>query len=570
MNKRRRQKFYSVIIGISLLLLAGILFWAWLSSSPLRSRLTLEAGDHALTDTDFLRIKNPGLNCRMLTDIAAIDTHVPGDYAIQFLVNGETQVSILRIRDTKPPTAEIQDVVLPVGSSCPPEAFFARLEDETKVVTTINGLPAKPENLSPGNYDLKLLLTDAGGNEATYSATLKIKNVRAVCQAELGTESFPASRYLLSDTGTNRAISYTKDITLLLSQAGTYSISLSMDGDVVPVELVVADTLPPKIKSKKAALWLGEEAKPEDFVKKLSDASDVTVSYRKKPDFSKTGVTKVSLLAEDFYGNKTKFTAKMTISRDTAAPSILGVRDLSFPQGVTITYRKSVFAMDNKDGAVSFQVDSSQNPGKQGTYPVTYLAEDSSGNQSSVTAKITITEPLAITEEDVWALADEILLELGIAPVGSDVGREYRELRAIFDWCASNIHYTGISDKSSELKAAHDGLTTRTGDCYTYFSVADMLLTRAGYESMEIDRSGTNTFHSWNLVKYQDSWYHFDACPLLAGETFVPFLVSDQDLTAFSKDYGKRHPDESHQNYYQFSPDSYPERGKVSIADESK
>ena len=596
-KRRKKRRYYKRITIISLGLLAGILFWAWLFSSPLKSRLTLGAGDWELSGKEFLRLGIPGLNYHLLTDLDELDTHVPGDYPVQFLVNGRTQVCLLRIRDTKPPLATVQDLVIPVGFSLHPKEFLTSLEEETALTFDLHtsskdskqastALKSNVSELPPGEYSLLLLLTDAGGNQSQYPVKLTIYGVQASCQAELGAESYPASQYLLSEAEVSSyagadsrflprsgELSYRTDITPLLSQAGTHQIELEADGKSIPAELVVKDTTSPQITAKKLTLWLGEAAKPKDFTKKITDASSVSVRFVKKPDFKKTGKQTVKLVAEDEFGNQTAFQSQLTIKKDKKGPEILGTRDLSFPLGVTITYRKSVFAVDNKDGEVAYQVDSSQvNPGKTGRYPVTYFATDSSGNESSVTVQITITEPLAISEEEVYALADEVLDDIlhsvkASKPYtpGSDAAMDYQVLRAIYDWCRSSLHYSGSSDKSSSLQAAYDGFLTRSGDCFTYSSVLDMLLTRTGFESMEVRRSRTDTFHTWNLVRYEGAWYHLDACPLLSGESFVPFLVNDADLLAFSKDYGKRHSDKSHQNYYQFEQNLYPARGGTSV-----
>ena len=83
-KRRKKRRYYKRITIISLGLLAGILFWAWLFSSPLKSRLTLEAGDWELSGKEFLRLGIPGLNYHLLTDLDELDTHVPGDYPVQF------------------------------------------------------------------------------------------------------------------------------------------------------------------------------------------------------------------------------------------------------------------------------------------------------------------------------------------------------------------------------------------------------------------------------------------------------------------------------------------------------
>lgn len=556
----RKRRLYAFFASISLLLLAGILFWAWLFSSPLKKRLTLEAGSYQLTGEEFLRLPFSSPNLKLLTDLNAIDTHVPGDYPVQFLVNGETQVCLLRVRDTIKPVATTQDLIIPAGIKIEPDVFLSSVTDETAVtakLTTKQREPIKVSKLEPGQYALTLTVTDAGKNRSRYPVSLTICNIRSSCQAELGNADYSVENYRLSDA---EELNWATDITSLLSQVGTHDAAIEVNGLITPVELVVADTTAPQITASDVHVWLGEAAAPEDFATDIQDASEVTMQYQTVPDYNQTGEQSISLVAIDSYGNETAFSGHLTIEKDTSGPDLLGLRDLSFPLGATITYRKSVFAIDNKDGEVKLQVDSSRvNPLKQGSYLVTYSATDSSGNESTATVHITITEPLPVSEEEVYALADEVLMELGMTD-------DYHVLRAIYDWCQSTIYYNGKSDKSSALQAAYDGFTTHSGDCYTYYAVADMLLTRAGYESMEVNRDEIyESFHAWNLVRYQNNWYHFDACPLMNGETFVPFLVTDDELLTFSAAYGQRYPDASHRNYYQFDETLYPPRGEESV-----
>lgn len=565
----KHKKRYLVISGISFLLLGSLLLWSWLFSSLLKGRLTLEAGSYSLAEEDFLRMGVSNLNYRLLTDLSTIDTHVPGEYAVQFLVNGETRVCILRIQDTVPPQATIRSYAIPVGEDCTGDDFVVSLTDESAVEAQILGLSQAPSSLPCGTYAVTIRLTDAGNNRAEYTSELTVCNVRAARRAEFGVRKFSAGKYRLAE---GDELAWEEDITPLLEKTGIYHPTLLVNGIPVTVRLTVKDTTPPDISAPPLSLWAGQTATAADFVTSCEDASQVRFSFQEKPDFSQLGEQAVTILAEDADGNQTEVRTALTIREDDEPPVITGAKDLSFPLGVTITYRKNVFAVDGKDGQVALRIDSSQaNPGKEGTYPVTYSAADELGNTSSITVKLTITEPLSITEDEVYALADEVLEELGIQVGGADGAGEpaspqaYDTLYAIYQWCKNTISYSGTSDKSSYLKAAYDGLSTHSGDCYTYSCTADLLMARAGFSCVEISRSGTDTFHTWNLVQYGNAWYHFDSCPLLAGESFEPFLVTDEELLTFSDGYGRRHPDKSHQAYYQFNPSLYPERAQEAL-----
>lgn len=51
---------------------------------------------------------------------------------------------------------------------------------------------------------------------------------------------------------------------------------------------------------------------------------------------------------------------------------------------------------------------------------------------------------------------------------------------------------------------------TTGGDCYTYYAVANVLLQRAGAETMRVERqnAGDGSHHYWILCNVGTGWYH--------------------------------------------------------------
>lgn len=107
---------------------------------------------------------------------------------------------------------------------------------------------------------------------------------------------------------------------------------------------------------------------------------------------------------------------------------------------------------------------------------------------------------------------------------------------AIFDWCHDKISYNGVNNASSWQEAAYTGLTSRAGNCYTYYATARMLLTQAGITNMSIQSPD----HYWNLVDVGDGWLHFDTTYSSDGVRIC--LWTDDELTAyFELGYKQRH-----------------------------
>lgn len=129
-------------------------------------------------------------------------------------------------------------------------------------------------------------------------------------------------------------------------------------------------------------------------------------------------------------------------------------------------------------------------------------------------------------EKQLDMMCDEILSGLVY-----DGMSDRQKLTNIYYWIRHNLSYNGHSATRDWVTEAFEGLRKRHGDCYTYFSVAQALLTRAGYPSIEVIRS-TDNDHFWNLTRCDGQWYHFDTTPRAAGGTFC--LLTDAEMLSYS------------------------------------
>lgn len=136
--------------------------------------------------------------------------------------------------------------------------------------------------------------------------------------------------------------------------------------------------------------------------------------------------------------------------------------------------------------------------------------------------------------------------------ITSDMSK-LEQARAVFDFTRTKISYTGDSDKSDWQNGAYEGLTTRKGDCFTYYAVSRALLTALGIDNLEVQRVGGPTSHYWNLVNCGDGWYHFDATPRSSKmPAFVSFMFTDAEAADYTARAGRE--------YYTFDGSLYPER----------
>lgn len=327
----------------------------------------------------------------------------------------------------------------------------------------------------------------------------------------------------------------------------------------------------PVIEVADQTVFLNETVDPRIFLVEPIDIVPGKASFREIPDTSKPGVQEVTIIFEDNGKNRVEKSAKLTVldrknsvpikagseissdsiatetsatdQKDTQAPEFQGVKDKTVTIGETISYKKGVTVTDNEDKELGFSVDSSKvNLKKEGSYPVVYTAKDSAGNLTTKTIYV-IVKKFNASEDSVNELCDEILGEI---TKSSMTNREIAY--AVYQWIKQHIGYSGDSDKSDWMAEAYRGMTNRSGDCFTYFAVAQALLTRAGIDNMEVTRVGGRTRHYWNLVNCGDGWYHFDSCP--NKDHRESFLLTDKEVEEYTRLRGN--------NYYNFDKSLYP------------
>jgi hypothetical protein len=192
-------------------------------------------------------------------------------------------------------------------------------------------------------------------------------------------------------------------------------------------------------------------------------------------------------------------------SADTTPPEIRGARDFTSLIGSAIAYRADIIVIDNTDPSPRLFVDSSAVDIHQvGVYPVTYTAIDSAGNTSSVTINVRI---VRVTLEDLHEAADETLRRLRVFDRECPIERA----RLIHRYLRVNMTYERAIGPSGENDDffLYNTLRNMRGNCVATQRVSELLLTRAGIENTRI-RNDEDT-HSWNLIKIDGIWYHYDA-----------------------------------------------------------
>lgn len=376
-------------------------------------------------------------------------------------------------------------------------------------------------------------IVDIGKNKL-FSA---FSHVKPCVSVEAGSESVSVEDFVTKDA--DECTLDIADAEVDFSHTGYYNVTVYKGKKKYERLLFVVDTVAPSAEAVEYTAGCGEDIEPDKLVANVSDVTDVTIKFEKKPDVSKPDTLTVSVCVTDEGGNTTVVKSKLTVSNDTEPPVISGAADASYHIGETIMYKEGITVTDNLDSDPKLEVDSSAViPTELGSYPVTYKATDASGNESSVTVTFTILEKSEgqKLEETMNEMVNDIL-----ADIVSDSMTKREKAKAIYDWTKWSIAYTGHADKDGYVKAAVTGLKTRGGDCYTYFAVSKAMLNAVGIENIDVEKieKPGRSRHYWSLINCGDGWYHFDATPRRTGGDF--FMLTDAEILEYSAAHDDSH-----------------------------
>ncbi len=536
-HKSRLRQIILIILGIEVMAILAELAYIELRPRVVKA-VTVEAGEQKLDVSRFLRSKEQ--EGRFLTDIQALNTSIPGIYQVQIQIGRRVHTSLLKVVDTVAPDVLVSDQWALLGETIDPRSFITEVKDVTS--TTVYFKKA-PDTTHPGEKEVILVVEDSGKNCVEKTAKLTVLDVKSTVTKEAGSPMDISIRDFMENSDQYQADLLTDLSGIDSTKPGDYPVELTINGKTVTGTIKIVDTTAPKALPANTVVWLGDTPKAEELVTDIEDVSEVTVSYKDTPDFTKLGEQTLSLLLADTFGNQTELAVPITVKKDTEPPVIQGASDKLVYIGESISYKKGITVTDNRDKDLTFTVDNSKvNLKKEGTYTVTYTAKDTAGNETTKKIKVVV-KRFSITMDELNVLCDQVL-----AKITNDSMTKRDIAYAIYKWIKQNVSYTGDSDKSDWIAEAYRGMTNKFGDCFTYFAVAQALLTRAGIDNMEVTRVGGRTRHYWNLINCGDGWYHFDSCP--HKDHKQTFMLTDKEVEEYTKIRGN--------NYYTFDKSLYP------------
>jgi len=208
-------------------------------------------------------------------------------------------------------------------------------------------------------------------------------------------------------------------------------------------------------------------------------------------------------------------------------PTIHGTRNIEVMAGENIILRRGVSAYDAFGRPVDFSVDTSNlNLDIPGTYRVTYFAQDDYGNAAIAEISVFV---LDVDVNWIYERVDAIL-----AQITNENMTQVQQARAVFNWVGTNISYAAAINRDTVYEGAFQALRNRQGNCFIFYSISEVMLTRLGIPNMRVSRVGGTANHVWSIINPDGlGWHHFDSTPI-RGNPVNRFMFTGSQAVEFT------------------------------------
>ena len=335
----------------------------------------------------------------------------------------------------------------------------------------------------------------------------------------------------------------------------TIRFTVTFYGSHFPCVLEIVDTTAPVAEGIPQKFYTTDPLPPvEDCIKNIYDLNDTIVEWEEIPDYTWGGYFTAKARVTDAAGNITIVDVPLTVTRDIRPPVIEGPEDIEVFIGDSISYMENVTVTDDLDPNPTIEVDTSGVVfDEEGSYEVIYRARDLTGNVSEVSIWLTLNE-----KPDTW-VDPEIVYEEARDVLNSITWDGMSDMEMAIQitwWVRYNVHYVSVCDDTNWTRAAYDGLTKRSGNCYVFAMTAKALFDVAGIENMIIIRDPyIYNPHFWNYIQIDGEWYHCDSTPRMGYDGYFFMLTTDELRDVWEGGW----------NGYNFDEDLYPESATDSV-----
>lgn len=392
-RRRVRMLQRTTVFGAFLFVVTAIFLGIWLlwrGSQPRFVDVMIELGQPMPAISQFAtKYADPEL-VELITPASDIQIDKVGVYPIKLRYKKHEETVTLTVRDTTKPAVTAKNVTVAPGMIVSAEDFIAEVQDYSETTVSFR---EQPEVLDTyGLVPVKLCVGDTHGNETVVQCKLEYTWLKSEFLMEVGHVLTKAD--LLLDESVDEAI---------LDQAaldhitwfgvGSYEVGGDWNEETRVCSVTVVDTTAPELQLQELTIYADEEAvAAEDFILSLTDASRTEeVRLLTELVFGQVGsVQTVQIEATDASGNTTVVETTLRIVEDLP-PVFSGLEDIVVEDSTIPDYRVGVTAVDDRDGELVFQVDSTEvQLQKPGAYYVVYTASDRVGNTTEAMRRVVV------------------------------------------------------------------------------------------------------------------------------------------------------------------------------------
>lgn len=167
------------------------------------------------------------------------------------------------------------------------------------------------------------------------------------------------------------------------NNVGSYNVYYNTRNNQYKCNVDIIDNVVPEFDVNELTVPLGTSIVASDFVVELYDHSSVDIVFNESYSFDETGEIDVKIKVKDYYNNESIKNTKVNIVVDSKAPILVDTSTIYLEIGQSYNF-DDVLVEDDYDHEPNIVVDKTRlDINTSGSYWISYLLEDSSGNKST-------------------------------------------------------------------------------------------------------------------------------------------------------------------------------------------
>lgn len=180
-NPKKAKLIFISLLAILVILTIGLIVYKKVFTFNVKKTITYEVGTEISMDVNEyvtskivdekeykLNVKNVSINEGKLDKV--------GEYTYKVRHNGVSKKGTIKVIDTTAPSVEVNDLTLGVGEDIELDEFIKSCEDYSKPCTVLYVNESDDKlTKNPGNYKIKLSISDAYDNKITKTVNLTVK-----------------------------------------------------------------------------------------------------------------------------------------------------------------------------------------------------------------------------------------------------------------------------------------------------------------------------------------------------------------------------------------------------------